>query len=105
MLDAHDAYEDVKAHRQMLFSSPLQLSDAFIVSHCKPVSYEWAWKDLQYLDRRHEIMKSFEHKLYSPACDEVITKCMAEKIAGSGLTYQDLAKLFKDFADRDCFPF
>ena len=95
--DAHDASEDVKALRRMLFSSPLQLPHNLIVNHCKPITLQWALKDMQYLDGRHKILKSFEHKLYSPSGDGVITKSMAEKIAGSGLTYQDLNKLFLEF--------
>jgi hypothetical protein len=38
-----------------------------------------------------------EYKLYNPTGDGVITNSMAEKIEGSGLTYDDLSKLFKDF--------
>jgi hypothetical protein len=38
-----------------------------------------------------------EYKLYNPTGDGVITNSMAEKIVGSGLTYDDLSKLFKDF--------
>jgi hypothetical protein len=33
--EAHDAFEDVKALRKMLFHSNLQLSEEFIVNHCK----------------------------------------------------------------------
>jgi DNA polymerase III epsilon subunit-like protein len=95
--EAHDAFEDVKALRKMLFHSNLQLSEEFIVNHCKPISCDYALEDLQYLDKRHEILKSMEYKLYNPTGDGVITKSMAEKIAGSGLTYDDLSKLFKDF--------
>ncbi len=38
-----------------------------------------------------------EYKRYNPTGDGLITKRMAEKIAGSGLTYGDLLKLFKNF--------
>ena len=95
--EAHDAFEDVKALSKMLFHSKLQLSEEFIVNHCKPISCDHALKDLQYLDRRHQILKSMEYKLYNPTGDGVISKSMAEKIAGSSLTYTDLSKLFKDF--------
>ena len=96
--EAHDAFEDVKALSKMLFHSKLQVSEEFIVNHCKPISCDHALKDLQYLDRRHQILlKSMQYKLYNPTGDGVITKSMAEKIAGSGLTYTDLSKLLKDF--------
>ena len=95
--EAHDAFEDVRALRKMLFHSNLQLSEEFIVNHCKPISCDYALEDLQHLDKRHEILKSMEYKLYNPTGDGIITKSMAEKIAGSGLTYDDLSKLFRDF--------
>ena len=95
--EAHDAFEDAKALSKMLFLSKLQLLEEFIVNHCKPISCDHALKYLQYLDRRHQILKSMEYKLNSPTSDEAITKSMAEKIAGNGLTYTDLSKLFNDF--------
>ena len=96
-LEAHDAFEDVNALRKMLFDSKLSLSEKFIVNHCKPISCDHAFDDLQYLDRRYKILKSMEYKLYNATGDGVITKSMAEKIAGSGLTYDDLLKLFKEY--------
>ena len=95
--DAHDALEDVKALRRMIFSSKLRLSEEIIFAHCRPISYRDAFRDLQYLDQRNSLMKTFEFKLYNPAGDGDITKSMAEKIAGSGLSYDDLAKLFANF--------
>ena len=95
--DAHDALEDVKALRRMIFSSKLRQSEEIIFAHCRPISYRDAFRDLQYLDQRNSLMKTFEFKLYNPAGDGDITKSMAEKIAGSGLSYDDLAKLFANF--------
>ena len=95
--EAHDALEDVTALRKMMFSSKLKLSEKLIVTHCKLISCHDALQNLCYLDRRHELMKTFESKLYSRTGDGVITKSMAEKIAGSGLTYDDLLKLFTEF--------
>ena len=95
--EAHDGLEDVNALRKMLFDSKLSLSEEFIVNQSKPISFDYALEDLQYLDRRHEILGSMQFKLYDPTGGGVITKSMAEKIAGSGLTYEDLLKLFKEF--------
>ena len=92
--DAHDALEDVKALRRMIFSSKVKLSEEIIFAHCSPISYGDAFRDLQFLDQRNSLMKTFEFKLYNPADDGDITKSMAEKIARSGLSYDDLAKLF-----------
>ena len=44
--EAHDTFEDVKALSKMLFHSKLQLSEEFIVNHCKPISCDHALNDL-----------------------------------------------------------
>ena len=48
-------------------------------------------KDLKYLDNRHRRLLSFRGNLYNPGhADSPIKQSIAEKIAGSGLTYEDL---------------
>ena len=93
--EAHDGLEDATALRKMLFYSKLSLSKKFIVNQSKPISFDYALENLQYLDRQHEIFES--NKLYDPTGGGVITEGMAKKIARSGLTYEDLLKLFKEF--------
>ncbi|KAK2566044.1 hypothetical protein P5673_010370 [Acropora cervicornis] len=91
---AHDALEDVLALRKILFSSKLELSNRTIVENSALTDTNHAFKDLEYLDGRHKILQSFRGKLYNPERnDGAITKSIAEKIAGSGLAYEDLKNL------------
>jgi hypothetical protein len=102
--DAHDALEDVIALRRILFASPLRLSEEDIVSHCKPVSSSDALNDCQYLDKRHELMQTLKGKLYSDAGnDGAISTSMTEKIAGSGLNFFDLQRVFAEFGKKGLF--
>ena len=95
--EAHDALEDVIALQKIIFSSKLELTEEIIVTNCKLISWSDALLDSQYLDRRYQLMKTFETKLYSPTGDGAITRSMAEKIAGSGLSYEDFVRLFDTF--------
>ena len=90
IFDAHDALEDVLALRKILLSSKLELSNKTIVENSALTDTNHAL-DLEYLDGRHKLLQSFRGKLYNPERnDGAITKNIAEKIAGSGLAYEDL---------------
>ena len=93
---AHDAKEDVIALRRILFSSPMNLTEQDIITLCKPISSSDALKDSQFLDQRYQLLLTMKYKLYSEAASDraPITKSMAEKIAGSGLSYHDLKQLY-----------
>ena len=96
--DAHDALEDVLALRKILFSSKLALSNRTIVENSALTDTKYAFKDLKYLDGRHKIMQSFRGKLYNPERNAgAITKSIAEKIAGSGLAYEDLKNVYHHY--------
>lgn len=96
--DAHDALEDVLALRKILFSSKLELSNKTIVENSALTDTNHAFKDLEYLDGRHKILQSFRGKLYNPERnDGAITKTIAEKIAGSGLAYEDLKNVYNRY--------
>ncbi|XP_068700225.1 uncharacterized protein [Montipora foliosa] len=96
--DAHDALEDVLALRKILFSSKLELSNKTIVENSALTDTNHAFKDLEYLDGRHKILQSFRGKLYNPERnDGAITKSIAEKIAGSGLAYEDLKNMYNRY--------
>jgi hypothetical protein len=91
---AHDAKEDVMA---LLFSTPINLNEQDIITYCKPISSGDALKDTRYLDKRYQLLQTMRcRKLYSEVSSDQapITKSMAEKIAGSGLSYDDLMQLF-----------
>ena len=96
--DAHDALEDVLALTKILFSSKLELSNRTIVENSSLANANHAFQDLVYLDSRHRILQSFRSKLYNPERnDGAITKSIAEKIAGSGLAYEDLKNVFSRY--------
>ena len=79
--------------RKILFSSKLELSNKTIVENSALTDTNHAFQGLEYLDRRHKILQSFRGKLYNPERnDSAITKTIAEKIAGSGLAYEDLKR-------------
>ena len=92
--DAHDAVEDVFALRKILFSSRLDLCTETIVNESSLVSIAHAVEDMNSLDHRHNIMQSFDGNLYHPRSNGPLTKNMVEKIAGSGLSYEDLKRTF-----------
>ena len=93
---AHDALEDVRALRKVLFKSPLNLNKEILVSKSCVMSCESALNQLMYLDRCHVRFQSFISNLYDRnKSKEIITKSMANKIAASGMTYQHLLNLFR----------
>ena len=98
--NAYDALEDVLALRKILFSSKLELSPETIDNQSSLVTVRHAAKDMNYLDRRHNIVQAFKGKLYDPATNkDPVTKNIVEKIAGSGLTYKDLKKLYIKYGE------
>lgn len=102
---AHDALEDVIALKRILFSSKLKLSAKSIVENSCPVSVRHAVEDMKYLDHRHNLVQSFQGKLFNTNGHNasVITKGMVEKIAGSGLSYEDLEKTYRKFGQDGLF--
>ena len=93
---AHEGPEDVMALQRILFSSPIKLTEHDIINHCKPIFFNDALKDMQYLDHRLQLLQTMKNKLYSDDgfFQAAISKDMAEKIAGSGLSYADLQNLY-----------
>ena len=53
-----------------------------------------------YLDRRHELLQTFRNKFNESDENGPITKSMAQNIAGSGLSYNDLRNLYTTFGKR-----
>lgn len=95
--DAHDALEDVTALRKILFSSRLELPAKTIIDNSRLVDTNHAINDMEYLDRRHRNVQTFNYTLYNPQNNTgcLIKKNMIEKISGSGLTYEDLQNVHK----------
>ena len=99
--EAHDALEDVVALHKIIFKSPLQLSKEKIVNCSAAISISQAIDNLSYLDRRHERLQTFDGKLFSPTkSNGIISQSMAQKIAGSGLSYSDLRDLYMKFGSK-----
>ena len=93
--EAHDALEDGKALKQILFNSPLQRNKVKLVNYSGIISPQQAVASISYLDRRHEILQSFSGMLFDPKEDSgPIKQSMAMKIPGSGLSYSNLRELY-----------
>lgn len=98
--DAHDALEDVKALRKIIFHSSLELTPEMLTDQMSTA--EHVLEDTKYLDHRHEILQTFKGKRYHESIkDFPVTRQMAEKIAGSGLAYQDLQNTYTSFTRPD----
>ena len=96
--DAHDALEDVLALRRILFPSKLELSSKLIIENSSLVDANHAFEDVVYLDGRHKKLQSFQGKLFdAERNDGVIKKSIPEKIAGSGLAYEDLMRVYSRY--------
>ena len=96
---AHDAMEDVKALRRIVFDSRLNISEDMLTENMSTTQY--AENDMKYLDRRYELLQTFRGTLYHPTNAEFpIKQQIAEKIAGSGISYQDLKNVFKKFGAK-----
>ena len=99
--EAHDALEDVKALRKILFHSALQLNKEKLVNWSGVISVKEALASMSYLDRRHEILQTFSGRLFDPWDDNgAIKQSMAQKIAGSGLCYSHLKELYLKFGTK-----
>lgn len=99
--EAHDALEDVKALRKILFHSALQMNKEKLVNYSGVISVEQAIASMSYMDRRHEILQTFSGRLFDPRDDNgAIKQSMAPKIAGSGLSYSHLKELYLKFGTK-----
>ena len=83
--EAHDALEDAVALQKIIFESSLQLSKEKIVNCSGAISISQALDNLTYLDRRHELLQTF-----NPTEKIGISQSMAQNIAGTGLSYCNL---------------
>ena len=91
---AHDAMEDVRALRRIVFDSRLNISEDMSTT-------QYAENDMKYLDRRNELLQTFRGTLYHPTIAEFPNKQqIAEKIAGSGISYRDLKNVFEKFGAK-----
>ena len=96
---AHDAMEDVRALRRIVFDSRLNISEDMSTEHMSTTQY--AENNKKYLDRRYELLQTFRGTLFHPTNAEFpIKQYIAEKIAGSGISYRDLKNVFEKFGAK-----
>ncbi len=96
---AHDAMEDVRALRKILFNSSLNVSDEMLTEIMCTTKH--AENDMKYLDHRHALVQTFKRKLYQPTDPSFpIKQQIVEKIAGTGLSYQHLEDIFEKFGEK-----
>ena len=98
--DHHDALENVRALRKILFGSSLSLSRKNIVENSIIISAPHAVANMLYLDQRHELLLTFSDNLFNVTDTGPIKRSMAQNIADSGLSYDDLHKLYTRFGRR-----
>ena len=96
--EAHDAIEDVIALKKIIFSSELAIDLKTVINGCQVYSVHEAEADLYYLDKRHSLLQTFIGNLYRPNdANSPITHGMAQKLAGSGLSYDNLMILYRKY--------
>ena len=98
--NAHDALEDVKALRKILVSQELGIDIEAVVNGSQIMSVCDARSDLDFLDKKHDILQTFVGNLFCPnSAESAISKTIADKIAGSGLSYENLSSVYQTFGD------
>lgn len=96
---AHDAMEDVRALRKILFNSSLNISDEMLTELMCTTKH--AENDMKYLDHRYALVQTFKDKLYHPTDPSFpVKQQIAEKIAGTGISYQHLDDIFEKFGAK-----
>ena len=98
--DAHDALEDVRALRKIIFELSLSLSRKNIIENSSVISAPHAVANMLYLDQRHELLLTVSDNLFNVIDTGPIKRSMAQNIADSGLSYDELHKLNTRFGKR-----
>lgn len=88
--EAHEALEDVKALRKILFTGPLQINHEQVVIHSKCVSANEAFDEAIFLERRKDTIQTFDGKLN-------LSSSIVQKLADAGLSYHKLQSLYDRF--------
>ena len=88
-----------KALRKILFNSSLNICDEMLTESMSTCLH--AENDMKYLDHRHALLQTFKGKLFHPTdASFPVKQQIVEKIAGSGLSYQDLTNIFDKFGEK-----
>ena len=91
--------EDVRALRKIVFDSRLNISEDTLIENTSITQY--TENNMKYLDRHYELLQTFRGTLYHQTNAEFsIKQQIAEKIAGSGISYRDLQHVFEKFGAK-----
>ena len=91
----HDALEDVKALNKILFKSSLHLSPSTIVNKSGTTELNPAIEEMNYLDKSHALLKSFDGVSSDSSQGGLMKQSIAKKLADSGIGYHHLKQLFE----------
>ena len=92
---AHDALEDVKALRRILFSPPLGASSEIIVNRGKTCLRNEDLEPSTFLERRQKVVETYSGKLYLPNGSLKLTTI--QKLADAGLAFSTLQEIYTKF--------
>lgn len=90
----HQGLADVEGLRKVLFQSDLKLTSNYIVNNSNVMSFATLETDVKYLDNSHDRLLTFRNQLYDESDRSVMSKSQARRLADSGLTMNDLRKLY-----------
>ena len=91
----HDALEDVKALNKILFKSFLHLSPSTIVNKSGTTELNPAIEEMNYLDKSHALLKSFDGVSSDSSQGGLMKQSIAKKLADSGIGCHHLKQLFE----------
>jgi len=98
--NSHQGLADVMALDKVLFQSKLGLTTEQIVNNSNTMILSTVQEDVQYLDKAHERLLTFNNRLYDDSDNSIIKKSLAKKLADSGLSFSDLRKLYSSTGPR-----
>ena len=85
---------------KVLFQSKLELTTEQIVNNSNTMILSTVQEDVQYLDKAHKRLLTFNNRLYDDSDNSIIKKSLAKKLADSGLSFSDLRKLYSSTGPR-----
>ena len=96
--NCHEAVSDSLALRRVLFNSSLDVTLEQILAHSFTAASAWSLNDFH--DNKNKLLRTMKGRLYSSYGGSVITIYMADKIAESGLGYDDLQEIYSKYGQK-----
>ena len=97
---SHQGLADCMSLNKVLFRSKLELTTEQIVNNSNTMILSTVQEDVQYLDKAHERLLTFNDRLYDDSDNSIIKKSLAKKLADSGLSFSHLKKLYSSTGAR-----